>query len=229
MPRNDKQIAAYMKYYVGTPDRQWALENLCRVEGKTEEEIRAACAAYGVNIPESRRKISYETKEKVAEAIKSGMKTNQIKKAFDVTSGTVRNIQKKLEAGKPITKPPAVPPQEGPETAKKSDAEKIPYKKPEIIPAPEPVNKPAEKLIDTLLDGSRQAKSVRILPACPASSVWLAIRDELKEVALGMFGAGVEVVEEFVNVEAGAAHIEIRTADGEPIRLSVGKVEKWNI
>lgn len=45
MPRTDKQIADYMKYYAGRGNKelQWALENLAKVEGKTPEEIREIC------------------------------------------------------------------------------------------------------------------------------------------------------------------------------------------
>lgn len=58
MPRTDKQIADYMKYYAGRGNKelQWALENLAKVEGKTPAEIREICEREATKKPKAEKK-----------------------------------------------------------------------------------------------------------------------------------------------------------------------------
>lgn len=58
MPRTDKQIADYMKYYAGRGNKelQWALENLAKVEGKTPAEIREICEREATKKPKEEKK-----------------------------------------------------------------------------------------------------------------------------------------------------------------------------
>lgn len=93
MPRTDREIFEYMRYYNTTTNRRWALENLCRVEHKTAEEIRAICNKFKQEEEQvAKPKFSDELKEAVLADKASGMKTREVADKHGLTAKQVENI-----------------------------------------------------------------------------------------------------------------------------------------
>lgn len=94
MPRTDREIFEYMRYYNTTEDRKWTLENLCRVERKTPEEIRAICDKFRNKEEQevAKPKFSDELKEAVLADKASGMKTGDVAERHGLAAKQVENI-----------------------------------------------------------------------------------------------------------------------------------------
>ncbi len=94
MPRTDKQIAQYMAYYSTQKERKWALDNLCRVEHKTPEEIRDICERYNVEGAEKMGKSKYseELKQRILAAKREGKTAAVIAGEVGLTQKQVENI-----------------------------------------------------------------------------------------------------------------------------------------
>lgn len=94
MPRTDKEIFEYMRYYNTTTNRRWAFENLCWVERKTPEEIRAICDKFRNKEEQevAKPKFSDELKEAVLADKASGMKTGDVAERHGLTAKQVENI-----------------------------------------------------------------------------------------------------------------------------------------
>jgi hypothetical protein len=93
----------------------------------------------------------------------------------------------------------------------KPEEKKIPYKKPEIIGPPWSF----EDCAITIPESQRLH--------APAKNLWFALRDELRAFALGIFGAGTELIEENVSAKYHDVNITVETPDGDRIVLSIGK------
>lgn len=82
-----------MRYYNTTTNRRWALDNLCRVEHKTAEEIRAICNKFKQEEEQvAKPKFSDELKEAVLADKASGMKTGEVAGKHGLTAKQVENI-----------------------------------------------------------------------------------------------------------------------------------------
>lgn len=95
MPRTDEEIFAYMDYYSTTPERKWALENLCRVEHKTKEEIFAICEKFTTGKEDGtvgKEKYDPEIKQKIIDGRLAGRKAVDIAAEVGLTQKQVENI-----------------------------------------------------------------------------------------------------------------------------------------
>ena len=245
MPRTDEQIAEYLSYYAQQGRRQWAIDTLVQTEGKTAEEImhiwRGGRVKRAAQSRTPKSKYSDEFLKNVEADRAAGMTYKDLADTYRMPLKQINSImstirQKKKKAS-PTREPEAYPEQiydDEPEPIVESDVKVfipgelptdevieldvpepvklpyIPYKKPEII---EP---PAARACTT--DDSNTIK-----PPLPRKSVWFAIRDELRDTALGMFGHGTELIAENVHIDQHA-EVQVRTPDGENIILTVRKV-----
>ena len=261
MPRTDKEIADYVRYYAKNNQRKWAVEMLIKTEGKTAEEIEHICnvenGKVGVQTSVQKPpKYSDEFLDAVAADRDAGMSYKNIADKYKMPMKTINSImtiisQRKKKAAEPEMKqqeqavkellrdafsrePEAYPWQmhDDPEPVVESDvkvfipgelptdevieldvpeSEKIPYKKPEIIEPPWSF----EDCAMTIPESQRLH--------APAKNLWFALRDELRAFALGIFGAGTELIEENVSAKYHDVIITVETPDGDRIMLSIAK------
>ena len=242
MPRTDEQIAEYLSYYAQQGKRNWAVNMLAQTEGKTAEEIihiwRVGRAKRAAQLKKPISKYSDQFLAEVEADKAAGMTYKDLADKYRMPLKQIKSImniiiQRKKKAS-PLREPEAYPGQindDEPEPIVESDVkvfipgelptdevieldvpepEKIPYKKPEIIEPP-------------FACACTTDDSNTIKPTLPPQNVWFAIRDELRSTALGMFGHGTELIAENVHIDQHA-EVQVRTPDGEIIKLTVRKV-----
>lgn len=96
MPRTDKQIADYVIYYSSRTDRKWALENLCRLEKKTPEDIVAICRKFNVRkeVEEVAQKFCDEMKSKILKDREAGASVGDLAEEHDLDKTQIYSILK---------------------------------------------------------------------------------------------------------------------------------------
>lgn len=109
MPRSDKQIAEYMKYYAGRGNKelQWALENLAKVEGKTPAEIREICEREATKKPKNEGGRPMIPRDEIRAELLAGGTLMSVSEKLGVSSTTVGRVRLEmvkeglLKAGRP--------------------------------------------------------------------------------------------------------------------------------
>ena len=115
MPRTDREIAEYMKYYAGRGNKelQWALENLAKVEGKTPAEIREICEREATKKPKAEKKPRNEggrpmiPRDAIRAELLAGGTLCSVAEKLDISSATVGRVRLEmvkeglLKAGRP--------------------------------------------------------------------------------------------------------------------------------
>lgn len=246
MPRTDKEIAEYLSYYAQHGRRQWAIDTLVQTEGKTAEEIQRICRVERAKRAAQSRMPKSKYSDKFLADIEAdkaaGMTYKDLADKYRMPLKQINSImsiicQKKKKAA-PTREPEAYPGQiydDEPEPVVESDVKVfipgelptdevfelfvpepvklpyIPYKKPEIIEPP-------------VARACTTDDSNTIRPTLPPQNVWFALRDELRNTALGMFGKGTEILGEAVYIDE-FARVKVKTPDGHNITLSVERKE----
>lgn len=228
MPRTDKQIADYMKYYAGRGNKelQWALENLAKVEGKTPAEIREICEREATKKPKAEKKPRNEggrpmiPRDEIRAELLAGGTLCSVAEKLGISSTTVGRIRLEmvkeglLKAGRPYPgrkkdkQPEAYPGQINDDEPEIEDDVKA-YVPGEIRTEPkEPT--------------ASECKKPEIIepPFVPLSKA-LSICD----FAVGTFGAGTRTTSVFWDEDSGIVNATFLTADGRLIRITmeVGK------
>lgn len=255
MPRTDKEIAEYVRYYAKNNQRKWAVEMMTKTEGKTAEEIEHICKVENGKVgaqamlQKKPPKYSDEFLDAVAADRDAGMSYKDIADKYKMPVKTINSIMavishRKKKAAEAEMKqqeqavkellrdafsrePEAYPGQihDDPEPVVESDVKiflpgeeqekpeekKKPYKKPEIIELPYSL----KDCIATIPENQQLH--------APAKNLWFALRDELRAFALGVFGAGTELIEENVSAKYHDVSITVETPDGDIMVLSIGK------
>lgn len=250
MPRTDKEIAEYVRYYAKNNQRKWAVEMMTKTEGKTAEEIEHICKVENGRIggqamlQKKPPKYSDEFLDGIAADRDAGMSYKDIADKYKIPLKTINSIfvtisRRKKKAAEAETKQQ--------EQAVKELLRDAFSREPEAYPGqmhddPEPV---VESDVKIFLPGEEQEKSEEkktsieppiyrfedccaIIPEsqqlhAPAKNLWFALRDELRAFALGVFGAGTELIEENVSAKYHDVNITVETPDGDRILLSIAK------
>ncbi|MBO6301591.1 MAG: hypothetical protein J6N15_04070 [Ruminiclostridium sp.] len=228
MPRTDKEIAEYVRYYAKNGQRKWAMEMMTKTEGKTAEEIEHICKVENGRIggqtmlQKKPPKYSDEFLDAVAADRDAGMSHKDIADKYKMPAKTINSIMAVISYRKKKAAEAEMKQQEpvvesdvkiflpGEEQAKPEEKKKT-YKKPEIIELPYSL----KDCIATIPE-SQQLHA-------PAKNLWFALRDELRAFALGIFGAGTELIEENVSSKYHDVNITVETPDGDRILLSIVK------
>lgn len=101
MPRTDRQIAEYIEYYSKVPkkEREWALDNICKTENKTADEIRAIYEQYnGVVSLRKGAAMPDEFKELIRNKIREGMKGSDISEKYGVSGSAIGRLRADMVA-----------------------------------------------------------------------------------------------------------------------------------
>lgn len=218
MPRTDKQIADYMKYYAGRGNKelQWALENLAKVEGKTPAEIREICEREATKKPKAEKKPRNEggrpmlPRDEIRAELLAGGTLMSVSEKLGVSHSTVgreRLLMVKeglLKAGRPYP-------------GKKKD------RQPEAYPGQISDDEPEiEDDVKAYVPGE-----IRTEPKEPTQpeTPWKALSEQMCDFAVGTFGKGTRITAMFWDEDERIANVSLKTDDGRLIRITmeVGK------
>lgn len=236
MPRTDRQIAEYMKYYAGRGNKelQWALDNLAKVEGKTPAEIREICEREATKKPKAEKKPKNEggrpmiPRDEIRAELLAGGTLVSVPEKLGVSSTTVGRVRLEmvkeglLKAGRPYPgrkkdkQPEAYPGQINDEEPEIEDDVKA-YVPGEIKTEPKEPSASECKEPEIIEEPS----AVRKLP----EMLWKALTDQMCDFAVGMFGAGTRITAMFWDEDERIANVSLKTVDGRLIKITteVGK------
>lgn len=209
MPRTDKEIAAFMEYYNGI-DRKWALEHLARTEGKTPAEIREICEKIksGKEVKNVQHKFSDEMKADVVEMHENGIPPGDIADKHHITKQQVMGIISGMKAKSKKAQPEAYPNQiyDEHELEFEKKIEELEVRcetyKPKRVPASE-----------DFAVGEKPKTT---------ESVWFGVLEEMKQFAVGCFGAGVKFTDALVGSKG--SHLGFEIADGRNMYIDIGEL-----
>lgn len=90
--RTPKEIAEYIDYYKGKPkaEREWALKNLEKIEGKSLKELIEYSRRDGIRC---RKTLTDDIKEQIKQAVRAGVSNLDIIADFGVSHNTVTRIK----------------------------------------------------------------------------------------------------------------------------------------
>jgi hypothetical protein len=185
MPRTDQEIYEYMAYYNTTQERQWALENLCRVEHKTPEEIKEICKREGEKV----KKYSDSVKNAVICDRLKGVPASRIACEQGLTTKQVENIftmyKQKLKASEAAEH---VETEAVSETKQAEAAPAVPAKAPEAYPGQ--INDDVESDVKVFLPGDVVIKPINVFAALLAMQQFINAIAEGAEITEAAASAG---------------------------------------
>ena len=214
MPRTDKQIADYMKYYAGRGNKelQWALENLAKVEGKTPAEIREICEREATKKPKAEKKPRNEggrpmlPRDEIRAELLAGGTLMSVSEKLGVSHSTVgreRLLMVKeglLKAGRPYP-------------GRKKD------KQPEAYPGQISDDEPEiEDDVKSYVPGEiRTEPKVPTQPKTP----WKALSEQMCDFAVGTFGMGTRITSVFWSEDDSSATVCMKAPDDRIIQITM--------
>ena len=225
MPRTDKQIADYMKYYAGRGNKelQWALENLAKVEGKTPAEIREICEREATKKPKAEKKPRNEggrpmlPRDEIRAELLAGGTLMSVSEKLGVSHSTVgreRLLMVKeglLKAGRPY-----------PGRKKDKQPEAYPGQinddEPEIeddVKAYVPGEIKAEPKEPTASECKKPEEPTQ--PETP----WKALSEQMCDFAVGTFGGGTRITSVFWSEDDSSATVCMKTPDDRIIQITM--------
>ena len=136
--RTPKEIAEYIDYYKDKPkaEREWALKNLEKIEGKPLKELIEYSRRDGIRC---RKTLSDDIKEQIKQAVRAGVSNLDIIADFGVSHNTVTRIKNAMrQEGEVLPETRGRRPREE-QPAEKQPAEKQPEAYPGQINDDEPI------------------------------------------------------------------------------------------
>ena len=239
MPRTDKQIADYMKYYAGRGNKelQWALDNLAKVEGKTPAEIREICEREATKKPKAEKKPKNEggrpmlPREEIRAELLAGGTLCSVAEKLGISSTTVGRIRLEMEKecllkpGRPYPgrkkdkQPEAYPGQISDDEPEIEDDVKayVPGEIKAEPPAASECKKPIPYKKPEIIEAPPQKEPEQ--PETP----WKALYEQICDFVVGTFGKGTRITSVYWCEKESIANVS--TADGHLIRITmeVGK------
>ena len=242
MPRTDREIAEYMKYYAGRGNKelQWAIENLAKVEGKTPAEIREICERKATKKPKAEKKPKNEggrpmlPRDEIRAELLAGGTLFSVAEKLGISSTTVGRIRLEmvkeglLKPGRPYPgrkkdrQPEAYPGQISDDEPEIEDDVKAYVPGENKTEPKEPTASECKKI---------PYKKPEIIKAPPQKepeqpeTVWKALSEQMCDFAVGTFGKGTRITAMFWDEDERIANVSLKTADGRLIRITteVGK------
>lgn len=252
MARTERQIAEFMEYYSTAPkdERTWALNHIAQQEGKSPAEIRAIYEKFKGNVNLKKGvKAPEEFIGSIQKALFEGYSEPQIISMYGTSSTIVQRARNQMKDREPVQLVAAVKSAEQKQLdALEAEFEKhvdeLEKKLVEQKPAPprtsedfeverdikvylphETEKTPSVPAVD-LKEVSRRLEMFNIKTAreLKSDNLWKALSEQLADFAVGTFGSGTKLNGVSWNNWKEKAKVEIVTADGRIICLTLEEI-----